>query len=357
MSLPPEAEQFRGQRWEIKRFYADSPAGEDTALLLLHKWFEGNGAAASDFLGFNDSSRRVVNQAWAKLGLATLGNERPRRGSNANPGWPQRTTEELEAQYIALSQQHEVALEYVWEVPENMRRVKLLPVADVHVGHIGCDFARFVELCKWIKAHKFCRWFGAGDTFDLHMKDAPGNTAERFCSVDEALDLLTTKLEPIRDQCIGIGKGNHEDRLLNKQDVGWNPASELAKRLDVPYLDIAGHMVLRIGEQTYTQYYHHGIGAARTEGGKLNAGLSVLRTVTSEVVVMGHLHYEITGRDQRRDVDLATLEVGDSVQRIILCPSFLKYRGYPVAKAYKPSSLGVSTVEFGIKTHDIRVIE
>ena len=355
MSLPPEAEQFRGQRWEIKRFYADSPAGEDTALLLLHKWFDGNGTAACEFLGFNETSQRPVNQAWAKLGLASRGKEKPRHGQN--PGWPERTTEELRAQYLVLSGQHEKALEYVWEVPENMRRVKQLPVADVHLGHIGCDFARFADLCKWIKAHRFCRWFGAGDWFDLHMKDSPGNTAERFCSVREALDLLTAETEPIRDQCIGIGKGNHEDRLLSKQDVDWNPAQELADRLEVPYLGIAGHMVLRIGEQTYTQYYHHGIGAARTEGGKLNSGLAVLRTVTSEVVVMGHLHYEITGRDQRRDVDLATLEIGDSVQRIVLCPSFLRYRGYPVAKAYKPSSLGVSTVEFGIQQHDIRVIE
>ncbi len=344
-----EFEKYKGQKGMLKR-----ELGEDVAFLLLHKRFKGNAAAAGRFLGYQ--TYKSVSNQWIKMGLARMGREWQETDMQQGP-YPERTTQELWDDYLLLSQEKEEVLEYVWDLPDKVATGKLIPICDIHVGHIGCDFARLAELCDWIRKNPRVRWFLGGDSFDMATKSGPGGKTEQFCSVERALDLLSKALRPIITRGIVVFDGNHEKRLLRAEDVEYSPARQLAQRIDLPFWGMAGHIKHCLDDEVYLHYHHHGRGGARTEGGKLNAGLQILRNVTDELVTLGHLHYEINAKDLSRDPDPDSLTVDNKTRRVALCPSFLQYRGYPSDMAYKPCSLGVSAIDLSRRKHDIKVIQ
>lgn len=342
-----DLEQFRGQKWEIER-----ELGRQHAHDLLHKQFAGNAAAVSDFLGF--ATNNAVIRRWEALGLERIGRDTPRRGRFAQ--FEERPLTSWRQDYLRVSQQQEQALAYEWSLPRKTETAHLVPISDVHCGHIGCDYQRFIALVAWIKDRPETRWFLGGDTFDLHTKSGPGSSSEQFLPLNVALDLLTEDLQPIAWQGIAVFDGNHERRLQRSEDVQYSPAEQLAQRLGLAFLGLHGHIVHKLGKQTYHHFHHHGRGAARTDGAKLNTGEAIAGTVTDELVTVGHLHIELSAKLLRRSVDEAGA-VGNVTQRLVMLPSFLGYRGYAADNAYRPSALGACGIELGVKEHKIRVIE
>lgn len=346
-----DLEQYRGRRWEIER-----ELGKQHAHDLLHKQFAGNAGAAADFLGFG--GRSTVIRRWEALGLESLGRESPRRGRFANGydfrQWPEKTLEEWDADYEALSQQKEKALAYDWDLPAGAATGLLVPIADLHSGHIGCDWSRFKLLVEWVSRRPRVRWFLAGDTLDTHCISSPGSSDEQYCPLDIAVALVEKHLKRIASQGICVFDGNHERRLRRAEDVRYSPARELANRLSLPFFaQLGGHIVHTVGEQVYKHFHHHGAGGARTDGAKLNRGEATAAIVRSHFVTMGHLHFETTVKLVEREVNDRN-EVENVIKHLCLLPSFHDYRGYPVDAALKPSALGVSGIELGAKRFDIR---
>ena len=341
-----DLEQFRGRRGEIER-----ELGRQHAHDLLHKRFVGNAAAVADFLGFASSSSII--RRWEALGLECLGRDRPRMGYAK---YEDRPLASWRQDYLRVSQQQEQALIYEWQLPRKTETAHLVPISDLHCGHIGCDYQRFLTLVKWISERPEVRWFLGGDTLDLHTKSGPGSSSEQFLPLNVALDLLTEDLQPIAWQGIAVFDGNHERRLLRAEDVQYSPAEQLAERLGLAFLGLHGHIIHKLGKQTYGHFHHHGRGAARTDGAKLNTGEAIAGTVTDELVTVGHLHIELSAKLLRRSVDEAGA-VGNVTQRLVMLPSFLGYRGYAADNAYRPSALGACGIELSVKEHKLRVIE
>ena len=349
-----EREGFRCQRWAIRRAYPE------LYLHILHRAFDGHGTAASEFLGFTD--RSVVRDAWTKVGLSAMGREAPRNGRNVNQfdQWPARSLEEWDEAYERLSEDEEKALVYDWNLPEKAARGLLMPIADIHCGHVACDWKRFKRLVEWIKRHPNTRWFLAGDSIDLHCKSGPGSKSEQFLPLDIAKRLLHKHLSSVVTQGICVFDGNHERRLNRAEDPGYSPAQELAQMLELPFFAaLGGHILHRVGDQQYKHFHHHGAGAARTDGAKLNRGESIAAIARADFVTVGHLHFEATVRLIEREIDAARADGGEApvidVQKhLAMCPSFHGYRGYPVDMALKPSALGVTGIELETKKKDVR---
>jgi hypothetical protein len=341
-----DLEQFRGRRWEIER-----ELGRQQANDVLHAKFSGNAQAAGEFLGFADG--KPVVRRWDQLGLECLGKDVPRRGYFAK--WEERPISSWRQEYLRLSSQQEQALVYEWSLPRKTEVAHLVPISDLHCGSIGCDYKRFLDLVAWMKDRPEVRWFLGGDTFDLHTRSGPGSSAEQFCPLNVALEMVAEDLAPVAWQGIAVFDGNHERRLQRSEDVQFSPAEQLAQRLNLPFLGLCGHIVHKLGKQTYYHYHHHGRGAARTDGAKLNTGEAIAGTVTDELVTVGHLHIELSAKLLRREVDSGG-EVGNITQRLAMLPSFQAYRGYASDQAYRPSALGACGIELGIREHKIRVI-
>ena len=339
-------ETFRGKRWLISR-----TVGEDLAMLHLHRQFNGNAAAAADFLGF--ATHAPVARRWIKMGLSAMGKDAPRQRWSK---YPERSTAEWREEYVKLSQQREKALVYDWQLPVREKVGVLVSIADLHCQSTSCDYGRFLELRDWIASEKSVRWFLGGDTFDVRTRNSVGTSKDEFCPLNVAEDLLAEDLKPISGKGIAVFAGNHEARIAKEEDIDACPAEDLAERLDIPYMGICGHIKHVVGKQSYTHFHHHGRGSARTDGAKLNAGEAIANIVTSELVTVGHLHFEATVKLLRRHMSEDNY-IENAKQRLVMLPSFFAYRGYPQDGAYRPSALGAAAIHMGAKEHKVRVVE
>ena len=355
MPAEVDIQQFRGKKGDMERYFRSlfgDDLGGDYWVMRLHRECNGNISAMVEFLGFAGMQRMI--EECRRLNLPALGQENKRRTSGHEAD--DLSTEELLRQYRSLSKCKEKALRYNWKLL-GQKFGLLMPVADVHFCSLLCDVERLATLCDWIKRRpKYVRWFGAGDLFDLPVKNSKaGSTGRQFCSLHRGIDAVTELLGPVKEQCVGLGLGNHDARLMVSEEVNWDPVRQVCNNLGVEYLGYWKHIVHEVGPQTYTMLYHHGKGAARTAGSKLMSGLQIGDTTTDELVVSAHLHDENAKKSNKRHTDTETLDVDNVTQHNVQCPSFLDYGDYAAEKALSPSSLGTVGIELRADVHNLHV--
>jgi len=359
LESPPTAEewaQFRGKRWALLDVFPRY------GLDWLHQKFDGNANAAADFLGFQQHG--PVSRKWSAKGLARRGKEIPRRGRNLEDGDRdyEKTGEEVWAGW-GEDGKHltEYANEYRWAVPKGQEFVDLVLLSDLHAQSRLFDQPRLQSSIDYIAEDPSRRWLCAGDLFTNNTKSSVGSVQQQTVGLSSAIRGLAYGLEPIAKQCVGIAKGNHDARLQNKQDVEFDPVERLTKMLGVPYFGYAKHLVLRIGRQRYTLYVHHGTSGAATAGGRLNAGLKVMGTVTSDITIVGHLHDEMSRKAYRRgpaeeEAQNGKVPVIDHKQHMVMVASFERYGDWAQEKALPPTPLGSSRIEFSARKRDWHVV-
>jgi hypothetical protein len=178
---------------------------------------------------------------------------------------------------------------------------------DIHRAALGCDHKQLRADIKKLKEAnergERHRWLGTGDWCNSigpkdKRHDSTAIASEFRHHVGDDLfrmevATLVREFESIRDYGIGIGTGNHEDTIARNSE--YNPSRALAQHLNLPYLDYSAVIRFRLtaGPQVRSVilYWHHGYGASRTKGAKLNM-LYNMRDVlaNADVYAVGHVH-------------------------------------------------------------------
>lgn len=344
---------FEGSRGAIKRAHPEHFAH------LLHKAFDGNAAQAAIFLGLD---RSAVRNWFCAAGLQSYGHESKVHARNRDDRDQRLTGKEV----VALWMQQplaEYALAYKWDYPKEEELVSLICLSDLHAQSPRFDAPRLLRTLNYIGEDPARRWLCAGDLFTNNTRQSVGSVEEQTVSIWEAVDGMTELLLPVASQCVGIAHGNHDARIKIKSDVDFNPVESLCRNLGVNYLGYMKHIVLNIGRLKYTLYVHHGKGAAASDGGRLNMGMSIMRTVTSDITIVGHLHDEMNKPAIRRGpADAPTkngkVPVEDHKQHMVMVASFERYGGYAQEKGLPPTRLGSCRIEFSTKApKDWRVLQ
>lgn len=178
-------------------------------------------------------------------------------------------------------------------------------LSDAHVGATGHNSRAFSEHIENIRTNPRARWFGNGDLGDYIFYSDPRFSTSAIRNAEDYREFkqgvmgqvrkLATTLEPIKDKCIGLGTGNHEEKIVQRYD-GINPTWELCDRLGVTYLgysaltllcmpkELAGHLYSAI------IYTHHGFGGGRRVGSKLNKVEDAMKVAEADIYAMGHVH-------------------------------------------------------------------
>lgn len=111
---------------------------------------------------------------------------------------------------------------------------KIQPVvclADAHLGHKNFNRKKFIEVVDWILLND-AFWFGGGDLIENSNKNSVGaGWAEQTCTPQEQIETIVELLSPIKDRCLGLINGNHEDRAFKQS--GINPTQVIAGMLGV----------------------------------------------------------------------------------------------------------------------------
>lgn len=179
-------------------------------------------------------------------------------------------------------------------------KFRIYPIGDIHAGSLHCaenDIKRQIER---IRSEGNAFWIGMGDYADAILKDDKrfdvGGLApwvEQGNIIESQRDWLKSLFTPIKDKCIGLLTGNHEECLHDRtqNDLTRN----LCKDLGVPYGGYQAFISLKFQRGDLTRrdfliHAWHGAGAAQTEGARLMRLMRLVNEIEALIYLMGHLH-------------------------------------------------------------------
>lgn len=194
--------------------------------------------------------------------------------------------------------------------------IKITPIGDVHIGGKDCDKKLLEQTVAKIAADQHHYWIGMGDfgefinfrdkRFDPHELDPEMQLRDLADLPKVQSDMIARRLYPIRDRCLGLLCGNHEEtiRLRHDQDIHWNLCNAMfepenawglqsANGLDLGYSAFVRLRVCRAGggKTPILIYAHHGAGGGRKSGSKINRLEDASQFFhEADIYLMGHVH-------------------------------------------------------------------
>lgn len=180
-------------------------------------------------------------------------------------------------------------------------------ISDSHLGAVGHNSKALTERIKSIEQNPRAVWFGVGDLGDYIFYSDPRFTMSMIRNADDFKEFkqgigkqvrqIAYKFEPIAKKCIGLGTGNHEEKIVQRYD-GYDPTWDLCERLKVKYMGYSALTILKINtihEKSNTVNYvkvftHHGFGGGRRVGSKLNKVEDAMKVADADIYAMAHVH-------------------------------------------------------------------
>lgn len=223
----------------------------------------------------------------------------------------------------------------------------------------------------WVEPGDYCDWIVPGDkrwdpaSFDEKVKVNDLTSFAAHCSKQIIKDF-----EPIKKKGLGFGIGNHDLVYLSRNSE-IQIHQEICDALEVPNLGYSGWfdlyfvyengfkgVAIKVGNKPPKHYRaklrvmtHHGIGAAATAGGKMNALKRIVDMVDADLVITGHLHEEIAKKFIRLFPNANCDTIESKTTMGLISSSYLRtyaqdYISYGERKGYAPTSLGASSARY-----------
>lgn len=234
--------------------------------------------------------------------------------------------------------------------PESRQKIYLHNFTDLHVGAEGCDKRQLQKDIKWLQTKRaegeLHYWFLGGDAINAigpkdkrHDATAIAPEFKEYAGDDlfrQQVLAVYELFKPIRKWGLFVGAGNHESTVAANGE--YNPARDLAQRLDLPYAGYSAGFRLTLapqnmsGSHVVTCFWHHGFGASRTKGGKINMGMSLLSLLNVDLYFTGHVHEPIIAPEEELSLNRrGRLALTAKDKLIIVGASYLKT--YPTTTA------------------------
>lgn len=174
-----------------------------------------------------------------------------------------------------------------------MRQVTLYPLGDWHYGSPQCKEEYIRSIVKEIAANDNARWFGMGDLIENAIIGSKSDTYKELMSPRAQIEAVVKILAPIKDKCLFLLPGNHEERTMRV--VGLHPDEHMAFQLNTTFCEYSCLFTLDLTKaktpRSFSVYVHHNTGGGYSAGGKVNAA-SKLRQIcpTVDATFSAHTH-------------------------------------------------------------------
>lgn len=234
--------------------------------------------------------------------------------------------------------------------------IELLPIGDIHGGHINCDYAALDRVRKYLSRSKYRRWFGMGDYIEtvLPTHSPPGAIWTQDMDPGEQIDWFVNYWGESHTPTIHhtttpefLIKGNHEDRIYKV--TGILPVKLMARELGCLYAHNGGYVKINVGEQSYLFYVRHGYGSSQTVHYHLDLVVKK-RRVRADVVAIGHMHRL---HHQLYDCDLPDGRV--HTIHGIRTGGFLRTPDYAEERLYELAQIGCPIIKLWPNKYKIRI--
>lgn len=227
--------------------------------------------------------------------------------------------------------------------------MRILPLADFHLGDIHSDFKKIQEYLAYIKDNDNVFTVLNGDMMDAAIQSSIGDTYGASLQPMEQLAQCVKIFEPITDKILAVTPGNHEQRIY-KTD-GLDLTQLMCNQLGIGdrYSPASVLLFIRFGKDKkhdhhsrpilYTIYCVHGSGGGRTEGGKVNRLMQLGNIVDADIFVHSHTHTPAIVKTGYYRVSAANSSVQKVDKLFVNTAATLDYGGYGELQSYKPTSI------------------
>lgn len=195
-------------------------------------------------------------------------------------------------------------------IPTRNTSLQVWFIGDTHVGSRDFVKHKLDYTVKRIADNPNAYWIGMGDYCDFIGYNDPRFDPDMIdpdYRIDSLRRLAETQMrhflkliEPIREKCLVILIGNHEDQWERRYhyDIGTHIAERMNK--DCKAIGYEGFFRLKVADGASIKrkasrykidfYLHHGYGGARTTGANLNKIEAMAADKDVDVLAMGHCH-------------------------------------------------------------------
>ncbi len=195
------------------------------------------------------------------------------------------------------------AIEYRVFYKSRSNTFKLYPLGDIHAGIKHCREKAIKAKVKEIQEDPLAFWIGMGDYGEFITPADPrwdigvvADWVEKTNVAESQRKWIVKLFEPIKDKCVGLLCGNHEDsiRLHNCQDVQLDICRDLGvKNLGASCFVrfvFSRNKDMKHDSTMFIGYFKHGSGGPQTDGGKMMALKRGLMGFDADIYAMAHLH-------------------------------------------------------------------
>ena len=227
--------------------------------------------------------------------------------------------------------------------------MRILPLADFHLGDIHSDFKKIQEYLAYIKDNDNVFTVLNGDMMDAAIQSSIGDTYGASLQPMEQLAQCVKIFEPIKDKILAVTPGNHEQRIY-KTD-GLDLTQLMCNQLGIGdrYSPASVLLFIRFGKDKkhdhhsrpilYTIYCVHGGGGGRTEGGKVNRLMQLGNIIDADIFIHSHTHTPAIVKTGYYRVSAANSSVQKVDKLFVNTAATLDYGGYGELQSYKPTSI------------------
>jgi len=242
-------------------------------------------------------------------------------------------------------------------IPYKIRdEIKIHPLGDIHGGIKHCAEKKIKAKVAEIKDDPCSYWIGMGDYGEFITPSDPrwdvSVVADWLHKDDIADDIekwVVKLFDPIKDKCIGLLEGNHEDAIRTHSHTDVH--KHICRDLGVDNLGytciISFNFRRRNSKEAHMVkgVFTHGAGWGITQGAKMNRLERFMNIYpTCRIAAMGHVHDKIT-RDYPY-LDIENEKIVDRTRVGMVTGTWFKTydqgvrASYGEKKGYPPSVLG-----------------
>ena len=233
------------------------------------------------------------------------------------------------------------------DLPRELPSLEIHTFADEHIGDAQCDLKRLLARIEYVKNTPNAYCILNGDILDNATKTSIGDAYTQVFNPMEQLKKAVEIFAPIREKCLCITHGNHENRSYKSE--GINLSYLIAKQLGLEkrYTPTSATIFIRFGQggtstryrkACYTIYVLHGSGGGRKEGSKANRLAEMASIIDTDIYIHSHTHLPMVMKQAFHRIDTANSAVALVDKLFINTASNLNYGGYGEAAEFKPSS-------------------
>ena len=232
--------------------------------------------------------------------------------------------------------------------------IKIIPIADVHLGSPECKEQEFISFIDEVANEKNTYLILAGDLIDNGTRSSVTNPFRAKMPPSQQKREMANILGKVQDRILCFVPGNHERR--SGKDADDDPTYDIAAKLDLEnlYRENIAFLKIQLGLEkvkdgnarpSYVIAVTHGSGGGVLTGGGVNKSERFGYVFDGlDALIVGHTHKPYVTQPGKVSIDSRNNKITIKPFKVISATSWLDYGGYAAQKMLLPSTHCLNTL-------------